>query len=91
MEVNKLLKIDRGSKPQSLGMILKGVTSVVVLGSQSKPSALAGMVDLTESGAITADGAYAFVVLPEWIYLNGTITSAEEVNFSVAKTFGVLA
>lgn len=91
MEVDKLYRTQRSNQTEVAGLLLKGTVSVTILGSQSKPAAIADMVDITEDGvAITEEGAYAFLLLPEYIYVNGTLDKLENVNFSVSD-LGVLS
>jgi len=86
MEANKLYRVQRqnyqGNTGRQGGLILKGETvNVTILGSQTLPAAITDMVDITEDGAITAAGAYAFQILPNYLYVNGTVTSVEIVNY----------
>ena len=92
MEANKLFKVRRanyqGNTGSTGGLILKGTVNATILGSQIRPMALNQMVDLTEEGvAITKAGAYAFQILPDYIYINGTATSVEIVNY-IAEDLG---
>lgn len=90
MEVSKLYRIDKPNTGQTPGFLFKGVTNVTVLGSQSKPAAVADMVDIGD-GAIIEEGAYGYVSLPEYIYLDGAVADGIEiVNASVAKDLGAL-
>lgn len=82
LEANKLYRVKRGQEEKEVGFILKGVVSVDVLGSGSRPTALADLVNLTDGTLLTAPGAYAFLMLPEYIYLNGSADSIDPVNFS---------
>ena len=94
MVVNKLYKLERlnyqGNTGSQGGLILKGAAvNVTILGSQTKPAAIADMVDITENGAILAAGAYAFQLLPNYLYVSGTATSVEIVNY-VTEDLGEL-
>lgn len=88
MEANKLYRTKRvnyqGNTGGNAGLILKGATvNVAVYGSQSRPTALTDMVLITEEAAITAAGAYGFVLLPDFIAITGTVTAIELVNVTV--------
>lgn len=91
MEANKLFKLRRpnyqGNTGSTGGLILKGTVNATILGSQARPTALNQMVDITENGAITEAGAYAFQILPDYIYVNGTATTVEIVNY-IAEDLG---
>lgn len=88
METGKLYRLSRvnyqGNTGSVGGLILKGAeVNVSVYGSQTKPTALTGMVDITEDGSIAAAGAYSFSLFPEYIAITGTVTGIEIVNYTV--------
>lgn len=95
METGKLYRLSRlnyqGNTGGSGGLILKGVAvNVLVYGSQTKPTALTGMVDITETGSIAAAGAYSFSLFPEYIAITGVVTGIEIVNYT-AEDLGVIS
>lgn len=89
MEVDKLYRIDKPNRTDVVGFIFKGVTDVTVLGSNSKPAAVADMVDIGD-GAITEEGAYGYALLPEYVYLDGSVADGIEIVNSSAKDLGAL-
>nr|WP_319265337.1 hypothetical protein [uncultured Draconibacterium sp.] len=81
MEKGKLYQVSRGNTGPSAGVILKGDSvNIDIYGSQSKPAALANMVDITGEGTITAAGAVAFALLPEYIAFDGNADAIEVVG-----------
>lgn len=100
LTVDKTYKIERtnyGGNTGNYGMIiLKGASvSVTVTGSQSRPTYLTDLVDLIEglswnTGAISAAGAYAFWMLPEYIRVAGTVTAIEIVGYKAIEDLGEL-
>lgn len=95
METGKLYRLsrlnDRGNTGGIGGLILKGAAvNVLVYGSQTKPTALTEMVDITETGSITAAGAYSFSLFPEYIAITGVATAIELVNYT-AEYLGVIS
>jgi len=94
IEKAKLYKIKRsdlGSNTNPTGaIILKGATvSVTIAGSQVKPTALADVVDLGKS-TISAAGVSYFSILPDFIYVAGTVTSIELVGYVAIEEFDAL-
>ena len=94
IEKAKLYKIKRsdlGSNTNPTGaIILKGTTvSVTITGSQVKPTALADVVDLGKS-TISAAGVSYFSILPDFIYVAGTVTSIELVGYVAIEEFDAL-
>lgn len=95
METGKLYRLsrlnDRGNTGGNGGLILKGAAvNVLVYGSQTKPTALTGMVDITEEGSIVLPGAYSFSLFPEYIAITGVVTGIEIVNYT-AEELGVIS
>ena len=95
METGKLYRLSRpnyqGNTGAIGGLILKGaVVNVLVYGSQTKPTALTGMVDITEDGSIAAAGAYSFSLFPEYIAITGDVTWIELVNYD-AEDLGAIS
>lgn len=95
MEAAKLYRLSRvnyqGNTGSVGGLILKGATvNVLIYGSQTKPATLTEMVDITETGSITAAGGYAFSLFPEYIAITGTVTSIELVNYT-AEDLGAIS
>ena len=77
----------QGNSSAMGGIILKGSTiDVIIYGSQTRPADLSEMVDITESGAIDAAGAYAFSLLPDYIAVVGTVTAIELVGYVGEET-----
>ena len=77
MVVSKLYRLGRGNQTQKVGLIVKGAAaSVQVLGSQAKPSVITDMEDCTDSILLT-NGTWAFEMLPEYVYFEGTADSIE--------------
>ena len=94
IEKAKLYKIKRsdlGSNTNPTGaIILKGTTvSVTIAGSQVKPTALADVVDLGKS-TISVAGVSYFSILPDFIYVAGTVTSIELVGYVAIEEFDAL-
>ncbi len=94
IEKAKLYKIKRsdlGSNTNPTGaIILKGASvSATIGGSQTKPAALANIVDLGK-GTITSAGISYFSILPDYIYVAGTVTSIELVGYVAVEEFNAL-
>ena len=86
LSVNKLYKLkiqDYVSNTVPTGaLLIKGSTvNIVVKGSQTLPVYTTDMVVLTEDAAITVVGAYSFAILPNYIYITGTLTGLELVGY----------
>lgn len=93
MEANVCYKIKRqnyqGNSGPEAGVILKGETvSLTAYGSQSRPTAIADMVDIANSTTFDAEGAYTFSILPQYVCFYGTATSIELVNYEVVESLG---
>lgn len=85
IELGKLYEVIITDK-ENLGILIKGDTiNVDILGSQSKPLTLSDLIDLTESGAVVEEGAYAFTSLPLYLYLSGSADQVEAVGFTIKE------
>lgn len=89
----KLYKVEkqnyRGSNDSPAVLLVKGYSaSVQIKGSVTLPAAIANMVDI--HAAIVADGMYSLDALPTYIYITGTFTGIELVNYIEVENLGVL-
>lgn len=94
MEADIVYRLKRknyqGNTGPTAAIILKGETvDVQVLGSEEYPGGIDALVDLTGQGSIAEAGAYSFWILPEYIYITGTVDAIEIVNYE-AEPLGVL-
>lgn len=87
----KIKRSDLGSNTNPTGaIILKGESvSATIGGSQTKPTALANIVDLGK-GTITSAGISYFSIIPDYIYVAGTVTSIELVGYVAVEEFNEL-
>ena len=84
MQVDILYRTKRGNQDHSAAVLVKGATaSIQVYGSQSIPTSLADMVDLSDGATTINEGAWPFIILPEYVYFTGTADSIEQVGFNV--------
>ena len=95
MESGKLYKVSPNLARNGSGieavLILKGDTvDVQILGSKSKPSALSDMVDIAGEQIQTA-GAFPFVMLTTYIYIEGTVSVIELENYQVDEELTALS
>jgi len=86
MEVNKLYKVEpfstRGNTHKKCGLLLGGnAVDITIYGSKTRPGAIADMVDLTNSEAFVAEGAYVLSALTPFVYFDGTADVIELINY----------
>jgi hypothetical protein len=91
LEANKVYEIEplnyRGANDQPIGILVKGYSaSTQIKGSMIEPAALADVVNI--GSAITANGLVTFPVFPTYIYITGTFTSIELINYVVKENLG---
>jgi len=80
----------RGNNDYPAAFLVKGYSaSIQVSGSVTKPAALANTVPI--AAAITANGIYTIAVLPEYIYITGTFTGIELINYVTEEDLGALS
>lgn len=76
LTLNRLYKVNRGSQPTKVGIIVIGGTGTTLYGSNETPAAFANMVDL--AGGALATGSYTVLeVLPNFILFDGDATSIQ--------------
>lgn len=84
MVTDELYKLNRGNQDQSVGVIIKGLNaSINVLGSNSKPKALADLEDC--AGEVLERGCHTFTMLPEYVYFVGSADSIEILGMSITE------
>lgn len=91
MEANVLYRIKRknfqGNSGPEAGVIFKGASvSLVPYGSETQPTLLADMVDISNGTTFDAAGAYYFGILPQFVCFYGTADSIELINYDVVET-----
>jgi hypothetical protein len=80
----------RGSNDSPAVLLVKGYSaSVQIKGSMALPALIANMVNI--HAAITANGMYSLDALPEYIYITGTFTGIELVNYVEVENLGALS
>ncbi len=87
-KVYKVAKQDyRGNNDSPAVFLVKGYSaSVQIKGSMTEPAGLADVVNI--HAAITADGLYSIDALPTYIYITGTFTGIELVNYVEEENLG---
>lgn len=81
---NRLYKVSRGNQGQAAGAIVIGGTGTTIYGSQETPTEFADMADL--NGEAMAAGFHTFVILPEYILLDGDADSVQMIGVSLEDT-----
>ena len=95
----KIERINYGGETGNWGGVLaKGasISSITVIGSQSRPSYLSDQVDLIPgscwgSDTITSSGIHLFIMLPEYITIDGDADSIELIGYKAIEDLGELA
>jgi hypothetical protein len=91
LAANKVYKIKplnyRGANDLPIGLLVKGYSaSIQIKGSMTTPAVLADVVNI--GSAITANGLVTFDIFPTYIYITGTFTSIELINYVVEEDLG---
>ncbi len=91
LEAAKVYKIEplnyRGANDLPIGILVKGYSaSTQIKGSMIEPAGLADVVNI--GSAITASGLVTFDIFPTYIYITGTFTSIELINYVVVEDLG---
>lgn len=89
MEIGHLYKVNRSNQTETAGLLIKGIASIGLLGSTSKPSLASDMVSLLDDGEVLTEGAWPIILLPEYIMVTGTADSVDITGISI-KDLGEL-
>jgi hypothetical protein len=100
IEIGSAYRIERENYGGNTGgagaLIVSGDTvNITVIGSKKRPSYDIDMVDLIEGSSFTNSpivlaGMYSFLMLPEYIQVDGTADSVELINYVAVEDLGKL-